>query len=102
MTSQIGLTSRKRTYSADSSIARPVARTASAASRNGHLEPGPARRHAGGEREDEHDEQVEREVERAVSTTDTGIAMRGNWILRTRFSRSTTEVTAPVPSAKNV
>ena len=39
----------------------------------------------------------------ASSTTDSGITMRGNWILRTRFSRSTTLRTAPaVASAKKV
>ena len=38
----------------------------------------------------------------AVSTTETGIAMRGKWILRTSPSRSTTEATAPVPSWKKV
>ena len=42
-------------------------------------------------------------LKEAVRTTDTGIAMRGNWILRTSASRSTTEPTAPpVPSRKKV
>ena len=42
-------------------------------------------------------------LKNASSTIDRGMTMRGNWILRTRFSRSTTLRTAPVvASAKNV
>jgi hypothetical protein len=39
----------------------------------------------------------------AVTTTDRGITRRGNWIFRSRFSLSSTEVTAfAVASAKKV
>ncbi len=42
-------------------------------------------------------------LKNASSTTDSGMTSRGNWILRTRFSRSTTLRTAPaVASAKKV
>ena len=54
---------------------------------------------------DEHDDrdQVDAEVEqRRSASTDSGITMRGKWILRTRFSRSRTARTdVPVTSAKN-
>ncbi len=34
-------------------------------------------------------------LKRAVTTTESGITMRGNWVLRTMLSWPTTEPTAP-------
>ena len=52
------------------------------------------RPHAGDQREDRHHDQVQAQVEEASSTIDNGITMRGNWILRTSASLSTTQRTA--------
>ena len=54
---------------------------------------------------EEHDTatKLSARLKSAVSTTASGITMRGKWILRTRFSRSSTDVTElVVASAKNV
>ena len=72
-------------------------RTKSASQREREEQPGPGRVDAEGEEEDEDDDQVEAEVEAApVSTVESGITRRGNWVLRTTPSWATTEVTAIV------
>ena len=46
---------------------------------------------------------LRRKLKYAVRTTESGMTIRGKWIFRTRFSRSTSEPTDPiVASAKNV
>ncbi len=62
-TSQIGEMSRKRTNSAESSIARPVEKTTSEREDQRQLKPAEHRRHAGDEREQQHDDEVEQQVE---------------------------------------
>src|SRR5215204_803805 len=103
ITSQIGRTSRKRTYSADNSIATPIDSAQRTARITGTCTHVPCGFTPEASEKTSTTRKLRARLKEAVTTVVVGITSRGNWILRTSCSRSTTEDTAPlVASAKNV
>ncbi len=102
-TSQIGEMSRKRTNSAESSIARPVEKTTSSERISGSSSQLSIGRTPEISAKSSTTTRFSSRLKKDSSTIASGMTMRGNWILRTRFSRSKTLRTAPpVASPKNV
>ncbi len=82
--------SRRLTNSADRSIAIPVAKTASIATISGSSSQLSIGVTPSSSAKPSTTTRFSARLNDASSTTESGITMRGNWILRTRFSRSTT------------
>jgi len=95
--------SRKRTNNAESSIDQPSASVISITRINGSSSHCRRGRAPSTKVNTATAKKFTQRLKPAVSTTAKGIARRGNWILRTKLSRSTTQRTEPaVASAKKL